>query len=132
MENDTGHQTAQEQKTILVVEDDDMLLELVASVLEENGYLVLKAEDGLQAVEQYTQHHHRIAVVLTDMGLPHLGGWEAFLKMKEVDPHVKTIMASGFFDPHLRAEMVSAGAVDFVQKPYVMNEVLQKIQEAIG
>ncbi|HEY4611839.1 MAG TPA: response regulator [Bacteroidota bacterium] len=126
-----NQQQTQNPKTVLVVEDDEMLLELVAGVLEDNGYRVLKAEDGVRAVEQYTLHHTRVAVVLTDMGLPRLGGWEAFLKMKEVNPNVKTIMASGYFDPNLRAEMVNAGAVDFVQKPYVMNEVLQKIHDVI-
>ncbi|MCI0559481.1 MAG: response regulator [Nitrososphaera sp.] len=120
------------QRTILVVEDDEMLLDLVSSVLEDYGYAVLRAEDGVRAVEQYTLHKDNIAVVLSDMGLPNLGGWEAFLQMKELNPNVKAILASGFFDPKLREEMVSAGAVDFVQKPYVMNEVVQKIQDIIG
>jgi DNA-binding response OmpR family regulator len=119
-------------RTILIVEDDTMLLDLLASVLEEQGYRVLLARDGLESVEQYSQHHAEIALVLTDMGLPHLGGWEAFLEMKKIDPNVKTIMASGYFNPNLKDEMLRAGAQDFVQKPYVMEEVIRKINELVG
>lgn len=120
------------KRTILVVEDDEMLLDLLASVLEEHGYPIVRAHDGFESVEQFKRHHAEIALVLTDMGLPHLGGWEAFLEMKKIDPEVKTVMASGFFNPGLKAEMLRAGAVDFVQKPYVMDEVLRKINELIG
>lgn len=120
------------KRTILVVEDDEMLLDLLTSVLEEHGYTVLQARDGLESVEQFKQHHGEIALVLTDMGLPQLGGWEAFLEMKKIDPNVKTIMASGYFNPSLKAEMLRAGAQDFVQKPYVMEDVIQKINELVG
>jgi DNA-binding response OmpR family regulator len=120
------------QTTILVVEDDPMLLDLLATVLEEHGYKVLTAHDGLDAVEQFIQHQKEIALVLSDMGLPRLGGWEAFQEMKKIDPQVNTIMASGYLDPNLKAEMLRAGAKDFVQKPYVMHEVLQKIRELVG
>jgi FixJ family two-component response regulator len=65
------------------------------------------------------------------MGLPFLGGWEVFLKMREIDPGVKTIMASGYLDPKLKAEMLSAGAADFIQKPYVIDSLLEKIQQVL-
>jgi len=132
LEPESTQHTAQSKKTILVVEDDEMLRELVIGVLEENGYSVLTAVDGLMAVDQYRLHQQQISLVLSDMGLPKLGGWEAYLQMKEINPNVKTIMASGYFDPKMREEMMRAGALDFVQKPYVMNEVLQKIHDAIA
>ncbi|HEY5615871.1 MAG TPA: response regulator [Bacteroidota bacterium] len=132
MEPESTQHTVQSPKTILVVEDDEMLRDLVIGVLEENGYSVLTAVDGLMAVDQYRLHQQRISLVLSDMGLPKLGGWEAFLRMKEINPDVKTIMASGYFDPKMREEMMRAGALDFVQKPYVMNEVLQKIRDALA
>lgn len=120
------------KRTILVVEDDEMLLDLLTSVLEDYGYTVLQARDGVKSVKLFKQHHTEIALVLTDMGLPLLGGWEAYLEMKQIDPNVKTIMASGFVSPSLKAEMLRAGAKDFVQKPYVMEEVIRKINELVG
>lgn len=118
-------------KTILVVEDNQMLLDLVTSVLSDRGYAVLTADDGLKAVKIFEQQSREISLVLSDMGLPLLGGWEAFLKMKEINPRVKTIMASGYLDPKLKAEMLSAGAADFIQKPYVIDSLLEKIQQVL-
>ena len=68
-------------------------------MLEENGIKVLEAVDGMEAVEIFTAHKDEIGVVLSDLGLPRLGGWEAFLKMKKINPELKGILASGFFNP---------------------------------
>jgi CheY-like chemotaxis protein len=115
-----------------LVEDEEMLLDLLQTLLEEHGYRVLKAHDGQEAVDIYKQHGERISVVLSDMGLPKLGGWEVFRQIKEMNPKVRCILASGYFDPDLRAEMLREGAVDFVQKPYVPNVILTRIEEAIN
>ena len=66
------------------------------------------------------------------MGLPKLGGWEVFRQIKEMNPKVRCILASGYFDPDLRVQMVNEGAVDFVQKPYVPNVILARIGDAIN
>jgi two-component system cell cycle sensor histidine kinase/response regulator CckA len=118
-------------ETILVVEDEELLLELVKSYLEDQGYTVLTARDGQEAVDMYARHKDDIAVVLSDMGLPKIGGWDAFRKMREIDPHVKAILASGYLDPNVRAKMLKAGAKDFVQKPYDMNTILVRLREII-
>ena len=118
-------------ETVLLVEDEEMLLDLLQALLEENGYQVLTAKDGMQAVDVYKAHADDISIVLSDMGLPKLGGWEAFRRMREVNPKIRCILASGYFDPDLRVEMIQEGAVDFVQKPYIPNVILARISEAI-
>ena len=65
------------------------------------------------------------------MGLPKLGGWEAFKIMKEIRPKVNVIFASGYLDPGLKAEILKGGARDFVQKPYDPNEIMKRIREVI-
>ncbi len=119
------------KETILVVEDEEMLLKLVQTVLEDRGYRVLTAKDGQEGIDIFRNRHEEIACILTDMGLPRLGGWEMFLKMKEVKPTVKAILASGYCDPKIRAEMMKEGAKDFIQKPYVSEVVLQRIREIL-
>ena len=118
-------------EAILLVEDEEMLLDLLQVFLEENGYRVLIARDGMEAVEMYAKHVKEISVVLSDMGLPKLGGWEAFRRMKAINPDVRCVLASGYFDPDLRADMIKEGALDFVQKPYVPNVILSYITAAI-
>jgi len=118
-------------ETILVVEDEELLLELVQSLLESKGYKVLKAKDGVEAVKQYAEHKEEIAVVLIDMGLPKLGGHEVFLHLQALNPGVKVILASGFIDPSLSSEMYKAGAKHFIQKPYSPDEVLRTVRQVI-
>jgi PAS domain S-box-containing protein len=118
-------------ETVLLVEDEETLLSLLQTLLEENGYRALVAKDGQEAVEVFSRHRSEIRLVLSDMGLPRLGGWEVLQKMKELDPNVKCILASGYLDPDLKLEMIKDGAVDFVQKPYVPHLILTRIRSII-
>jgi two-component system, cell cycle sensor histidine kinase and response regulator CckA len=117
--------------TVLVVEDEENLRDLLRMMLEENGIKVLEAGDGVEAVEIFIAHKDEIGIVLSDLGLPRLGGWEAFLKMREIDPELKGILASGFYSPVVRAEIIKSGAMDFISKPYNSEQILKMVREAL-
>jgi PAS domain S-box-containing protein len=119
-------------QTILLVEDEEMLRELGVTILENEGYRVLAAKDGVEAVELFEAHRDDIGLVVCDLGLPRLGGREAFLKMKESRPGVRAIVASGYLEPAIRSEMLKAGVLDTIQKPYDFHVLLTKIRSAIG
>jgi PAS domain S-box-containing protein len=119
-------------QTILLVEDEEMLRELGITILESEGYRVIAAKDGVEAVELFEAHRDDIGLVVCDLGLPRLGGREAFLKMKESRPGVRAIVASGYLEPMIRSEMLKAGVLDTIQKPYDFNDLLTKIRSAIG
>jgi CheY-like chemotaxis protein len=131
----TGTEDKEEIKggteTILVVEDEEMLQELVKAMLEMKGYRVVTANDGEEAVEVYRKNQKEIAIVLSDLGLPKLGGFEAFLKMKEINPKIKVVIASGYFDPDQKTEMLKADIKDFVQKPYKPTEILRTLRKVL-
>jgi DNA-binding response OmpR family regulator len=67
-----------------------------------------------------------------DLGLPRLGGREVFLRMKEIKPSVRAIVASGYLEPNLRTEILRAGVIDTVQKPYDFRELIERIRFIIG
>lgn len=119
-------------QTILLVEDEEMLRELGVSILESEGFRVLAAKDGVEAVALFESHSDEIGLVVCDLGLPRLGGREAFLKMKERRPDVRAIVASGYLEPIIRSEMLKAGVIDTIQKPYDFNDLLTKIRSIIG
>src|SRR5204863_2275000 len=119
-------------QTIRLVEDEEMLRELGVSMLESEGFRVLAAKDGVEAVALFESHSDEIGVVVCDLGLPRLGGREAFLKMKESRPGVRAIIASGYLEPAIRSEMLKAGVIDTIQKPYDFNMLLDKIRSALG
>jgi two-component system, cell cycle sensor histidine kinase and response regulator CckA len=118
-------------ETILIVEDEEMLLELLETILAGGGYNVLKAKDGMEAIDIYKSHEGKIDLILSDMGLPRLGGWEMFQQIHDINPSQKAILASGYLDPKLREEIIDAGAMDFVQKPYEPDIILTRIREVL-
>ncbi len=128
----TGGSRQDIPQTILLVEDEEMLRELGVSILESEGFRVLAAKDGVEAVALFETHCDEIGLVVCDLGLPRLGGREAFLKMKESRPGVRAIVASGYLEPAIRSEMLKAGVIDTIQKPYDFNDLLAKIRSIIG
>jgi two-component system cell cycle sensor histidine kinase/response regulator CckA len=118
-------------ETILVIEDEENLLDLMTTILVRSGYTVISARDGVEAIERFEKHRKEIALVLTDMGLPKLDGSEVVSALILRDPNVKVILASGYLEPQLKSELLKSGARDFVQKPYVPEEVLKKIRQVL-
>ena len=119
-------------QTIMVVEDEEMLRELAVHILSSEGYNVLAAKDGLEAVEMFSTHRDEIGLVICDLGLPRLGGREVFMKMRETKPSVRAIVASGYLEPVMRSEILKAGVIDTIQKPYDFQELVAKIRSIIG
>jgi two-component system cell cycle sensor histidine kinase/response regulator CckA len=120
------------QHTILVVEDEELLLDLLKEVLEGEGFRVLTATDGRQAIEIYRNEKQNVSLVLSDMGLPGMGGWEVLRQLQEINPGVKVIVSSGFMDSKVRQDMIQSGAKDFIQKPYIPDKVIRQIRDSIA
>ncbi|RMF58561.1 MAG: PAS domain-containing hybrid sensor histidine kinase/response regulator [Calditrichaeota bacterium] len=118
-------------ETILVVEDEDMLVDLLSTVFRANGYNILIARDGKEAVQVYQEHQDKIDLVFTDSGLPKMSGWEAFLEIQKINPDVHVVFASGFFEPNQKKMLQEHGVTDFVYKPYSPQSVVQKIREVL-
>jgi CheY-like chemotaxis protein len=120
-----------ERATVLLVEDEAALVGPIREFLQEEGFDVLTALDGQEAVRVHSENADRIQVVLLDLGLPRLGGWEAFLKMRERDPALRCIVASGNIDAEQRGVMVEAGVQASVRKPYGTSEILRVVRSVL-
>ncbi len=118
-------------ETILVIEDEALLAEMVGEMLVGKGYTVLPARDGEEGVTAFADHRGDIAAVLSDFGLPKFSGLEVVRRLKAIDPGVKVVIASGFLDPAARSELLAAGVLQIVPKPYLAAEVLRAIRFAI-
>jgi DNA-binding response OmpR family regulator len=118
-------------KTILIVEDEELMLRLLERFFSRHGYQVMVASDGEQAVGIYHAHQREIDAVLLDVRLPRMTGEEVFRRMKEENAAVRVVMASGFLEPGLKAEMALAGVRYFMDKPYVLEELLEIFQSLI-
>jgi two-component system, cell cycle sensor histidine kinase and response regulator CckA len=118
-------------ETILVVEDEEQLMEMLSLALRSKGYTVIMAEDGQEAIDRFRQDRSRIDAVITDIGLPIISGIDVFKQLKEIDPKLKGILASGFFEPGRREELEMIGARGFINKPYRTNDVLRMLRQVL-
>jgi DNA-binding response OmpR family regulator len=118
-------------ETVLFVEDEPRQLTLMQSFLESEGYRVLIANDGAEAVDIFLRHKQEIAVVVLDIGLPKLNGWETFLKMKKEAAELKAIFATGYITPELEGAMARGEISGLIMKPYQLDDVLAKIAAAL-
>ena len=110
--------------TILIVEDEPLMLRLLLKFFSRHGYHVLEASDGEQAMEVYRRQKLEIDVVLLDRRLPRSTGDQVFQLMKAENAGVKVVMASGYLEPEVKAELARAGVRQFVSKPYSLKELL--------
>jgi two-component system cell cycle sensor histidine kinase/response regulator CckA len=117
--------------TILVVEDEKHMSHLLEKVLSRHGWRVLVASDGEQAIEAYRSQKLAIDVVLLDVGLPKIPGLQVLSKIKVENPGVRVVIASGYLEPKTKTEISGAGVKHFVNKPYMLDEVVQTIQRLI-
>ena len=117
--------------TLLFVDDETIQLHLMEKVLEREGYRVLTASDGAEAVEMHLRHQDEIAIVILDLQLPKINGWEAFQLMRKIQPRLKALFATGFAPPEIEAKLTQGEIGGIILKPYELDKVLEKISEIL-
>jgi PAS domain S-box-containing protein len=128
------HETTMEQKTnetILIVDDEEMLREILVESLKEEGYTMLSASDGIEALRIYDQRKDSISLVITDLGMPNMGGEELFAKLKSINNNVKVIVSSGFLDSSTRSDLLRRGIRDVLTKPYKFDLIFSTVRRVI-
>lgn len=118
--------------TILVVDDEDIIRNLASAILEECGYKVITAVNGLDGVNKYKENSDKIDLVLLDMVMPELSGDEAFEKLKEINSDVKVILSSGFKKDSRVGKILRHGVLDFIQKPYTIIKLSRMVAKYLN
>ena len=116
--------------TVLLVDDEETILHTVKDLLEHHGFGVIEARDGMEAVDLFSTHAATISVVLIDLGLPRMSGWEAFRKIKERSPAATVVVMSGYLEPTLKTKLLEGGAFGFLQKPFSLKEAVAEVKRA--
>lgn len=117
--------------TVLVVEDERVLHDLLVAELQMRGYSVLSAFDGEEALEKFKQHSQRINLILTDLGLPKRSGREVVTLLRKINSSVKIIVASGYIEPDVKSALDSVGIDGWIHKPYTISELLLKVSQIL-
>jgi two-component system, cell cycle sensor histidine kinase and response regulator CckA len=117
--------------SILLVDDDEVLIELNREILEAAGYRVLAACSGREALEMYEIWKGDIDLVMLDMIMPGMGGEETFRELKKMDPRVSVIIISGYSLRDEVCRLLDEGCRGFLQKPFQLTALLKKIRQVI-
>jgi len=120
------------KETVLLVDDEDMILEVGTQILEKMGHKVLKAKSGQEATELYQMHKDSIDLVILDMIMPGMSGGETYDRIKAIDPEAKVLLSSGYSVDGQATEILKRGCNGFIQKPFRMKDLSHKIQEVLG
>ena len=118
-------------ETVLVVEDEPGVLELAARVLSRKGYRVLQASDGRSAQTVAGAHDGPIHLLLTDVVMPHADGRTLSEALQKARPALRTLFMSGYTDDAIVRHGVLAPGVHFLQKPFTINTLSQKVREVL-
>jgi two-component system, cell cycle sensor histidine kinase and response regulator CckA len=113
---------------VLLVEDEAELRSLFAVLLEMESITVFQAEDGEQALQVFEQHRDEIGLLITDLGLPHVGGVDLIGRMRAMKPSMRILGTSGLSADEVREMVITAGADDFIPKPFSPQEAIDKVR----
>ena len=118
-------------ETILLVDDEEMILEVTSEMLRQLGYEVLVAYRGEEAIEKYTAKGSAIDAVILDMIMPDMNGSEIFDQLKALDPDVTVLLSTGYSISGQAAEIMDRGCRGFIQKPFTISSLSQKLRQVL-
>ena len=118
--------------TVLLIDDEKMILDVGVELLEELGYTVQSAMSGQEAIDIFKEDRNKIDLVIMDMIMPEMGGGETFDRLKEIDPDVKVLLSSGYSINGQATKILRRGCDGFIQKPFNMNQLAEKVQKILA
>jgi PAS domain S-box-containing protein len=116
--------------SVLLVEDEEGVRRLIATILEQYGYRVLAAPDGVEALRVFEECGNRIDLLISDVVMPRMRGPELAAQLRRLQPGMNVLFISGYTDPSITSQVVSAGS-HFLQKPFAVDELVRAVSEAL-
>ena len=121
-----------EKRTVLIVDDEKLVLDVEALMLQKMGFNTIKASSPEKAYQIYEVEKDNIDLVVLDMIMPGENGAEAYQKLKKIRPDIKVLISSGFWcDTHVN-EILSDRKNSFIQKPFKFEELNEKVDSILS
>ncbi len=131
LEEKPTEKTVRGSETILLVDDEEVILTVTREILENLGYRVISASNGKEAVSLFQENHQEISIVILDMIMPDLKGSQTFDLLKNIDAAVKVLLSSGYSIDGQASDLIESGCKAFIQKPYTVSELSKKVREVL-
>ena len=130
-EKESSEELLKGTETVLLVDDEDMIIDVGKKLLETLGYNVLIARGGREAIEIYNKNKGSVDMVILDMIMPHMSGGETYDHLKQTNPHIKVLLSSGYTINGQASEILDRGCNGFIQKPFNRKALSHKIREIL-
>lgn len=131
-EEDHRARFTQGKRMILLVDDEIEIRKVVGEFLEQNGYTVITAADGVEAVREFERFKNALGVVILDLKMPRMDGEETFRLLRQIDPGIRVLLLSGYAEQEATRMFAGKGISGFVQKPCHAQMLLEKIEEVLA
>ena len=118
--------------TVLLVEDEVQVKTIAIAMLQKLGFTVLDAANGKEALELYQQNANDITMVVTDMGMPVMNGYELFYRLKQLDPKLPIIISSGFGEVDIASKIPRDHSAGMINKPYRFDQLREVLKEVVN
>jgi len=118
-------------QTILLVDDQDIILDVTAQMLKQFGYDLLIARSGIEAIDVYQAHQAQIDLVILDMVMPDMNGGQTYDHLQAIDPDIRVLLSSGYSLDDQASAILDRGCNGFIQKPFDLNGLSQKIRDVL-
>ena len=119
------------RELILLIDDEPEIAELAAEMLAEEGYKVIVAKDGFEALKIFQRVHRQIGLVILDYFLPVMDGDAVFEELKALNPSVNVVLSSGFAEQNKIGVMLAQGLRGFIPKPYTRAKLLEQVRSTL-
>ena len=121
--------SSDQEKTILLIDDEEMVINISEMMLRRLGYKVLKAHNGYEGLQLFKENKSKIDFIISDLEMPEMNGKEVMDKLREIDPQIKIMLSSGALTDADAKEFMRKGFNGFIKKPYNINTLCEKITE---
>lgn len=123
---------AKKWKSVMIVDDEAIIRDLIEDVLSVHGYQVFSAADGFEALKIFELRSQSIDLVILDMIMPQMDGREVFYKIKQLNPNIKIVITSGFSKPNVKEELIGQGADGFLPKPFTIATLTELVENILS
>jgi CheY-like chemotaxis protein len=120
------------RETVLLIDDEEMIIDVGCGLLRELGYTVFPARSGHDALDIYRERHAEIDIIVMDMIMPGLSGGETFDRLKQINPRAKVLLSSGYSINGQASQIMERGCDGFIQKPFNLQQLSAKLRFILG
>jgi CheY-like chemotaxis protein len=124
--------SSKHEKTILLVDDEELVINISEMMLKKLGYKVLKAHNGYEGLQLFEENKYKIDLIISDLEMPRMSGNELMKKLREIDPQIKVVLSSGALTDADEKTVMNKGFNGFIKKPYNLSTLCEKMAEIMN